>query len=426
MTVTHHTARQIPNRIATVNNLPVELLSDIFCTGLHEYSPTDLRATKYLSAICSICSVWRDVALSTPSLWRNVIYDDDYDVECHRVHRYTKERLSAYLSRSKSCSIRLHLGFGVSSSKLQSIKSIVYPHLPRCHTIRLTVQLARQMNELLPLPGDLCRLATFTCQSLRYEVDKPGGLPLSLFAKPERVSLRKLILRNSPLPLDNINTQNLHEVQLTHLYGLWLDGVTFTRRCHSISTLICDIIFDTDQPFAPFALPSLTYCDVVESILLTAIRMPDLQTLVLRLDAEIQDNAIFPLPSWPALATLCIVHADVHSHQITDFLLSNPNIKRLILVDCVGVDGVIRLLGDGDTGNAADTDRPSLLPSLSLLRICCYQAEEELDHSPVGPLLIRRPKLSIEYDGTCRVGPFAPNEIKSILEAPARVTSLAS
>jgi len=165
MPITDHLARchalTIHNREAPVSKLPMELLSEIFHIGLDEYDLDDHHAIKYLSTISSICSIWRDVALGTPSLWRRIIYTDpDHHhpkTESPVIPQHTTDRLIAYLSRSKSCGIHLLLRFGVRHLKIQAMKRILHPHLSRCLFIRLYFMLESDMGEFLPLPGNLCR-----------------------------------------------------------------------------------------------------------------------------------------------------------------------------------------------------------------------------------------------------------------------------
>ena len=127
MPITRHLARchalTIHNREAPVSKLPMELLSKIFHIGLDEY---DLDAIEYLSTISSICSVWRDVALGTPLLWRRVIYTDPdhhHDHNDHNPHpktespaipQHTTDRLIA-------CHVRRAAAFSCTSVSVSAI-----------------------------------------------------------------------------------------------------------------------------------------------------------------------------------------------------------------------------------------------------------------------------------------------------------------
>ena len=246
MPITRHLARchalTIHNREAPVSKLPTELLSGIFHIGLNKYNSDDYHAVKYLSTISSICSTWRGAALGTPSLWRCIIYmDPDYNRNLYpktkspTIPRHTKDRLFAYLSRSKSCGILLHLCFGASPLRIQAIKRILCPHLSRCLSIWIKFGLESNMGDFLPLPGNLCRLTEFNCFSgeLDWSYFGSGGrAPPPIFAEPERVSLRRLIIGRCRPSSNSINVQDLEDVRLTEFYNSWPEGVTFVSRCH--------------------------------------------------------------------------------------------------------------------------------------------------------------------------------------------------
>ena len=397
MPITRRLARHLTsathNHSAAASSLPIELLSEIVQVGLAEYPPHDLHSIKYLNVVSSTCRAWRYAALGTSSLWRCITYEDkdsDPNPKRQTISHRTKERLSAYLSRSKGCSITLCLTFGKSSARIQRIKTIVYPHLTRCLSITLSFMWRGDIRNFFPLPGNLYQLTTFTCITRPVRCLMDGGIPPKIFTERGSVSLRKLIVGTYFL-LDTINTQDLEEVYLTGYYGVWPKTIAFISRCRSLSTLVCDIRLDMEQPFTPVTLPTLTYVDTFYPSTLLAVRAPSLRTLILR-GADDDDNLIL-LPSWPALTTFCLVDEDADSDTVESLLFSNAGIQRLIFVGC---DGTAQLLGRDNPEGVVDTNGAMLLPSLGWLLICGYQAEHTA--RSLGPLLTRRPELRIEYD----------------------------
>ena len=321
MTTACHMARchalTIHNHEAPVSKLPMELLSEIFHIGLDKYDLDDYHAIKYPSAISSICSNWRDTALGTPSLWRCIIYRDDehyHDQNPHlktespTIPRHTIDHLIAYLSRSKSRSIHLHLRFGASPLRIQAMKSILYPPLSRCLSIWLRFASKSNMGDFFPLPGNLCLLTEFNCSGERdwSYFGRSRCAPLPIFAEPESVSLQKLILDCCRNPPDNINVQDIEDVRLGWICNSWCEGVTFLSRCHSLTTLIITelISFGPEQP--PFTLPHLTYLHTVGFAMLKVACTPNLRMLV-HTDIYGDEPAgdVVRLPSLPALTTLC-------------------------------------------------------------------------------------------------------------------------
>ena len=400
----------------------MELLSEIFHIGLDEYDLDDHHAIKYLSAISSICSTWRGAALGTPSLWRRIIYMDHNHnphpkTKSPTIPRHTKDRLFAYLSRSKSRGLFLHLRFGASSLKIQAMTRILYPHLSRCLSIWLRFVSESNMGDFLPLPGNLSRLTEFTCVSDTLSRSYFGSsqcAPLPIFTEPERVSLRKLILRRSRPSLGSINVQDLEYVRLTLIYHPWLKSATFISQCHSLTTLITTDSYSLGPEQPPFTFPNLMYLHIVGFTMLKATHAPNLRTLVLTdIDGDESAENVVRLPSLPALVTLCVISGDVISEEITSLLALNTGIRRLMLSECDGISDLVRLLKADDAENTANTLGTMLLPSLSLLQVCDSLV-------PVADgfhlLFACRPTLRIEHGEMCGPEGTEAGELQEIIE----------
>ena len=399
MSINSHHASTIHNREAPIRQLPVELLADIFHIGLQEYGLDDHRAVRYLGAITSTCSAWRDAALGTPLLWQRIIYKEPAipKPKGRAIPQHTKDRLLAYLSRSKGCNILLHLDFWASTRRTQAIKKVVYPHLPRCLEISLSFTAERDMKYLLPLPGNLCRLTKFTCVVHSRDLDLRLKHP-PIFVEPETITLRKLTLDGARPSLLSVGTQGIEYVRFTQHRNKWLEGATFVSRCHSLTTLVIsdDIPFGTDRPSTPFTLPSLIHLDIVGFEMLRASHTPNLQTLIIR--EGFRDNfggIVIPMPPRSALTALIITYTNMDTVEIISLLVLNPGINRLILLDCVGIDYIVQLLKGNDAGGAANTHGTTLLPSLSLLRVWRLPV---LGRGVFQSLFARRPTLRIKHD----------------------------
>ena len=416
--MSHHSYHPfaIYNRETPIGQLPVELLSDIFHIGLQEYGLDDHHAIKYLCAITSTCSAWRDTALGTPLLWQRIIYKEPAIPKPNgrTIPRHTKDRLQAFLSRSKDCNLLLHLDLCASTLRAPAIKKIVYPHLARCLAISLSFNAESDIKGFLPLPGDLCRLTEFTCISHSADLYSQPRI----FVEPQRVTLRKLTLDNACAPLSSIGTQGLQYVRLKRHYGAWPECRTFISRCHSLTTLIISyyLPLDTDRPFAPFTLPNLIHLDILGFEMLRASHTPNLQTLIIR-EGDNFDDTVIPIPSWTALTTLIIMDTDMKTVEIISLLVLNPGIKRLILSDCVGIHYMVQLLKGNDMGGAANIHGTTLLPSLSLLRVWQSTYLRRFQ-----PLFAHRPTLRIEHGGPGQI----PMNSKWRLKSSTRMMSLVS
>ena len=102
------------------------------------------------------------------------------------------------------------------------------------------------------------------------------------------------------------------------------------------------------------------------------------------------------------------------SEGITTLMALNTGIRRLMLLKCVGIGGLVRLLKTDDTGSAANTLGTTLLPSLSLLQVRDLLAP---DADGLHALFARRPTLRIEHsDMPVGLGCIDGNKLKETIE----------
>jgi len=273
------------------------------------------------------------------------------------------------------------------------------------------------MRDFLPLPGNLCRLTEFTCVSGQLDHSyfrSSGRAPPPIFAEPERVSLRKLILERCRPSPDSINVQDLEDVRMTRIYDSWPKGLTFISQSHSLATLITTAFnfFGQEQP--PFTLPNLMYLDTVGFTMLKVAHTPNLQTLVLTdIGGDEFADTVVRLPSLPALTTLCVIFGDLTSERITGLLALNNGIRRLMLSHCAGISDLVWSLQADDTGSPANTRDTMLLPSLSLLQVCRSSVP---DAGRFHPLFACRPMLRIEHGETDGPGYIDADGLKGVIE----------
>ncbi|KAJ7762478.1 hypothetical protein B0H16DRAFT_515485 [Mycena metata] len=102
-----------------LNHLPPEIVSEIFIQFLPLY-PEAPPLSGSLSPLLlgQICRRWREIALSTPKLWRAIQFELEYgDFEKQDMHA---ELLDAWLSRSGHCPLALSLTGFVGSNFFRS------------------------------------------------------------------------------------------------------------------------------------------------------------------------------------------------------------------------------------------------------------------------------------------------------------------
>lgn len=152
---------------AHIRILPFELIAEAFKLGRNMVTefPDD---TVYLLLITSVCSVWRSVALSVPELWTNIQSKWWFKKSTRKVN-LAKERLEAYIARSKSASLDISLNFLGSLARWdvplayteKFLCNRIFPHLHRCRSLVLYLSEHIKVNTFLPLPGSMERLRRF-------------------------------------------------------------------------------------------------------------------------------------------------------------------------------------------------------------------------------------------------------------------------
>ena len=369
------------------HRLPNELLAEIFQLGHRGYDVSDNAVIRHLSAISSVCCIWRDVALNEPSLWTNIIYVEkenfrDSSPTSNDLPPATEERIASYLSRSRNSALAIRLVFRRRGRGLMQLQNMIYPHLSHCCNIDLHFSFSCHAFQLFPLPPHLNRLAVFRCA-----VRGPGAQlsPLVLFSESDRrPRLQKLTLSMRDglinlLTLASIDVGHLTTLQLSGMSEMWRDAIAFVSRCHSLRNLNLAVPPERlQEPFPPFTLPELRCLQAYGLEFTLAIHTPNLQSLTIfeALDGSLLDH-IPPVPptlSFPSLRILRFMEADVMRPEIQAFLQSNPTIEVLEFWACVvgseDSEEFDQVSEDYDVVNAmSDEDGEAFLPSLKLIQL---------------------------------------------------------
>ncbi|KAF9236716.1 hypothetical protein BU15DRAFT_76676 [Melanogaster broomeanus] len=138
-------AARIQNSKAAVSRLPSDVLVMIFqetrqlnpqwsgVLSLLRQSPTEVR-------LSHVCTQWRDVALSTPSLWSSVRFPFEHK----------EESLHAYLKRSEGSLLDVYLGPWAKYPNLErTLMTVLMPHLVRFRQLVLDAVSRETLSTLL-------------------------------------------------------------------------------------------------------------------------------------------------------------------------------------------------------------------------------------------------------------------------------------
>lgn len=197
------------------DQLPNELITEIFLSGLgrdirDKYWHDDRR---FLVALLSVCTLWRELARSTPGLWTRITWEYTHPAQSPSAFDGRLLAISSYLERSgqASLSIRLHIYWEDVGDRAR-IWNTILPHLARCRSLWLKTRADGPLNLFFPLPGRLERLTSL-------DVNVVGAIHHAPLLEEQNVApLKKLAIHHtiSPFPgsMAHFRTDHLEHVQL--------------------------------------------------------------------------------------------------------------------------------------------------------------------------------------------------------------------
>ncbi|KAJ6500682.1 hypothetical protein C8R45DRAFT_1210414 [Mycena sanguinolenta] len=201
------------NRIAPIGSIPNELLAKIFRSGRDSNIPGGER---FEILVSHITTVWREVAINTPSLW-NIL-----EIEQNR----SSQMLETYLARAKACHLQVRFNFlqGVWVPD-QAVWDLILPSVERWHSLEIRMYdeaaLYTTIAHLEPLRASLLAEIIISRQSssdMHSPITHTHGLGFRnsrLFFHAGASQLQKLHLEyylSSWPPLVHLTTLCLHNL----------------------------------------------------------------------------------------------------------------------------------------------------------------------------------------------------------------------
>ena len=350
------------HKLTTVHDLPHELISYIFSVGRDD---NDRVSVPHLRTISSVCSVWRNVAISTSTLWSAIVYEPyafppvqppDITPTAMQVESKTSrvcERVGTFLARSRSASIDLVVIIRRHNHKqIRRIANIVMPHLWRCRSLTLWHEHDAVHGIFFPLPDRLERL-----EKLESHAQSIFFGAVTLFTEHSAPPLRSLCFKSSlalPHSMDFVPTNTLTHLDL----GIGPNSIDqdkfmqFLGRCTVLERLRlsqCKIRELVPNNVIPASLPSLKYLHVNDTLALefsTYIHAPNIVELCLSSCWDWQ-------PEFPGLRpTILQVETVTWDHQSLwnlchQHLMPFLSVKNLVLRNCVGTLDFVCYLATG-------------------------------------------------------------------------------
>lgn len=322
-------AARIQNQKAAVSRIPSDVLSMIFeeCRQLNpqwsgvlfhlHQSPVEVR-------LSHVSSHWREVALTSPSLWSSI----------HYPFAHKEDSLMEYLKRSNGSLLDVYIGPWRQHPQIERVlTNIILPHLPRFRQLVLDAVSREALASLLPTFRDVSAPAL-----TRLRVMCRG--PMSTTGP---IASAKLFTKGAPL-----------------LSDVRFDSVVVILPKTEAKTLhFC-------PPLGPpFPLTR-------EKLFRAVSAFPSLRRLHVKSAIELNIATPVPLIRLPSLREL-VVHGLAVSTGIRIFdVISTPNIESLYLVDmnCSAICAIHRFM---------TRSYPDAFQSLRVLRYIRCEFSEDMD-----------------------------------------------
>ena len=229
---TPHVLSPIPQQSTPINSLADELLSQIFTLATHG-SCDRYDAILYPIIVSHVTHRWREVALSTSTLWTSIILT-------HPSPWSQLSRTIAYLSRSRLRPLDLFLDFrdpswnwqedmhSFSWKHMENVIRLLSPHVPRWWRLELFTDTWSPIFTFLwylrkvqsaPMLESLSLSRCNVYFAARGEVFRPAALrqPIALFGGGEALRrLRKVVLAGVHVDWSNSGLHDLIELELKY------------------------------------------------------------------------------------------------------------------------------------------------------------------------------------------------------------------
>ncbi|KAJ7055786.1 hypothetical protein C8F01DRAFT_1234294 [Mycena amicta] len=345
--------------------IPPEIISEIFIHCLPA-SPSPPSAETAPLLLSQICTLWRDIALSTPDLWSNIVLKDDL--------KASAEILRLWSARARA----IPMTFSLETYNGELGRDMLVAAMEsREHWRSVDLYLPVQSYAVLGSISN-ASLPNLRHLSLRVKWIHFGGgsrspdvrlLPsLNLYGASQ---LRELRLFTFPCTLlHGVPLEHLTTLNMAHYGTPLLDDLTILRSCNSLGRLT--LYNGGPEPILPTS-PEVVHLPHLESLLVTStsimrhLFLPLLRRLTMRLSHYAVQDVLPLIPKWGCtLEALEVIPQAILPELFPQLLAALPSLKELHL-ECTYIfpngllpETVGMLNGEG------------ILPQLEALRIICY------------------------------------------------------
>lgn len=410
-----------------MDSLPNEILVEIFLQCLpdrirepalesedYTFSPTPEEAPLLL---CSVCSLWREIVIHMPALWRSILVTID---PCSGITRPPIDSLHLWFERSGSEPLWLALhdnsyrfSFSLlpaNSSLADQVLAIFNLHISRWHILEINLPNTPLSKEFDTLPETAAPLLRRVDLNINEPVD---GFPNIGFALSRMLALaphlQSLTLDHS-FNIDFVDTVNVHWESVTHidLQGGVLSAAALAQllaACHQLVSIRVEEIGMENSliptTFSPLTLDHLRsmylYTWVELGGLFDKLTLPVLETLEMSFDPSSSHSwsntrvaSLLNNRSTRRLTKVELHDAQILEEDLIVLLRACPLLQELVIqseIPCRSVqDQILTLLVasmDGASKSEADEMRFSYLTYLcpclhTIVWINCVYASDGL------------------------------------------------
>ncbi|KAF8311171.1 hypothetical protein DL93DRAFT_2229817 [Clavulina sp. PMI_390] len=366
-------SRNLANGNIAIHRLPNELLAEAFThvlsSSISHHRLWESSVLTVSTTLGAVCSLWRDITLSTPSLWSIIIYDESIESSGSARPRIVKqlERSGGY---PLDVIFRLDVyGRGLAESHL-GLWHIITPHLTHCRSLEVQFPSIQDYLKIFPLSGDLKLLHSLGCNipNHRLATSRPISHPV-FRCTPSAPNLTHLYLTDKiPLP-SNTDMSRLLTLDLDSQNQRWDDLRPLLAGAQALTRLRLSVNLQhvPSDALSRVHLPHLQYLFHLGPRPSDILDAPQLRklTIVLWNGMSGTIHASFPLL---ADVTLLTKSSFEDMGTVSKWLRSQSNVVRLGLhePDHGVIPFIVNFLAEDQTSHgipASASHPPPTLPS---------------------------------------------------------------
>ncbi|KAF8320931.1 hypothetical protein DL93DRAFT_1751376 [Clavulina sp. PMI_390] len=267
--------------MAFVHRLPTELLAHIFLSLIEDFRSwedySDLH--RHRSLLCVVCSRWRSIALSIPTLWATISIGGATAFE--QENSETLDLLKLLLKRPRNNTLLSVRFMQCPQPLLEGLWATLNPHFSRVR--KMTIIADRNVySDLLPMPSAPQLRSLKYVDTMLYEdefelVRHMNDAPLLCYLDVENISWKAL----SNIPLRQLTALRLSRPRTwRHIPVIqWAEVFSILHQCVSLEFLHADLLGSGLEllPQEIIDLPTLRGLTISRPELTSHLRTPKLE-----------------------------------------------------------------------------------------------------------------------------------------------------